>query len=80
MNNNNRTLAILAIATIAAFLVTAAVMIPDNALAHSKKKTQTTAQANVCGEGTLPLAIFCQTLSNQIQGNDNAANMIGQQP
>jgi hypothetical protein len=76
---NNRTLAILAIAAVAGLLIATATIATDNAFA-TRKKTQTTAQANDCGNGPLPLAIFCQTLSNQIQGNDNAVNMIGQQP
>ena len=39
-----------------------------------------TAQANVCGNGTLPMKVFCQALSSQIQGDGNAVNVIGVQP
>jgi hypothetical protein len=47
--------------------------------ACSEKKTQTTTQQNKCGNGTLPLDIFYETLSNQIHGDDNALNIIGVQ-
>jgi hypothetical protein len=81
---NNNTLTIAAIAAFAALLATGAVMTSNNAFAggHQYKKTvtQTSAQANACGNGKFPDDIFCQTLGNQVKGNDNAVNVIGVQP
>lgn len=36
--------------------------------------------ANDCGNGVLPLNIFCQTLASQIDGDGNAINIIAVQP
>lgn len=47
---------------------------------NNNKQSQAAAQANVCGNGTLPMKVFCQALSNQIQGDGNAVNVIGVQP
>ena len=47
---------------------------------NNNKQSQAVAQANVCGNGTLPMKVFCQALSNQIQGDGNAVNVIGVQP
>jgi hypothetical protein len=89
---NNNTIAIVAIAAVAVMLIAASPIAADHAAyakkkyrhhhhhSSSSKKTQTVAQANACGDGTLPLDIFCQALSNQIQGDDNAVNVIGVQP
>ena len=44
---------------------------------NNNKQSQAAAQANVCGNGTLPMKVFCQALSNQIQGDGNAVNVIG---
>jgi hypothetical protein len=43
------------------------------------KKSQAAAQVNECGNGELPLNVFCQNLLSQIQGDGNAANIIGVQ-
>lgn len=75
---------IITIAVIAGILITAAAVSQD-ALAKCKKKyrssankqIQSIAQANVCGNGKLPLNIKCQNLANQIQGDGNAVNVIG---
>jgi hypothetical protein len=83
MNNKTNSIAIVvAISLVAAFLVSGAVMTSghDSTFAKRYKKTQTTAQDNHCGNGALPLDIFCQTISNQIQGDDNAVNVIALQP
>jgi hypothetical protein len=77
---NNRTMAIVAIAAVAAMLIATSMIATDSAFATKYKKTQTAAQANACGNGKLPLKIFCQAINSQLQGNDNAVNVIGVQP
>ncbi len=47
---------------------------------NNNKQSQAAAQANVCGNGPLPMKVVCQALSNQIQGDGNAVNVIGVQP
>jgi hypothetical protein len=53
----------------------------DSAFAGKKKyeKSQAISQANACGNGVLPLNVFCQNLVSQIQGDGNAVNVIGVQ-
>jgi hypothetical protein len=53
----------------------------DSAFAGKKKyeKSQAASQVNECGNGLLPLNVFCQNLLSQIQGDGNAANIIGVQ-
>jgi hypothetical protein len=51
----------------------------DNVFADGKKKyekSQAASQVNECGNGELPLNVFCQNLLSQIQGDGNAANII----
>jgi hypothetical protein len=77
---NTRYLAIVAVIT--AMLVGAtALSTTDNAFAEKKKyeKSQAASQVNECGNGILPENIFCQNLLSQIQGDGNAANVIGVQ-
>lgn len=49
------------------------------AFAKSYEKTQAMAQADACGNGKLPLNILCQNIGSEIQGDENAVNMIGLQ-
>ena len=47
-----------------------------------KKKTeynQATAQANACGNGKLPENVFCQNIGSQVQGDENAVALSGDQ-
>lgn len=77
---NTRYLVIVAAVTV--MLVSAtALSTTDNAFAGKKKyeKSQAASQANACGNGKLPLNIFCQNLLSQIQGDGNAVNVIGVQ-
>jgi hypothetical protein len=77
--------AIIAIAALVGILITATAVSQDafakckKKYHSSSKKSQTIAQANVCGNGPLPLNIKCQNLASQIQGDGNAANVIGVQ-
>jgi hypothetical protein len=43
------------------------------------EKNQALSQANACGNGKLPMSVFCQNLAAQIQGDGNAMNIIGAQ-
>ena len=36
------------------------------------EKNQATSQANACGNGKLPINVFCQNIGSQIQGEENA--------
>lgn len=77
---NTRYLVIVAAVTV--MLVSAtALSTTDNAFAGKKKyeKSQAASQANACGNGKLPLNVFCQNLLSQIQGDGNAVNVIGVQ-
>jgi hypothetical protein len=70
------------VAAMAVMLIGATVLsTTDNAFAGKKKyeKNQAASQANDCGNGELPLNVFCQNLLSQIQGDGNAANVIGVQ-
>ncbi|HEY7078775.1 MAG TPA: hypothetical protein VH500_03675 [Nitrososphaeraceae archaeon] len=90
---NNKTIAILAIAALGVMLVaTSSMTTIDHAVFAKKhkhhhhhgnnnnKQSQAAAQANVCGDGFMPMKVFCQALNNQIQGDGNAVNVIGVQP
>jgi hypothetical protein len=67
MNNKH----MLIVATMTVMLIGAA--------AFAYEKSQAASQVNECGNGELPLNVFCQNLLSQIQGDGNAANVIGVQ-
>jgi hypothetical protein len=70
------------VAAITVMLVGAtALSTTDSAFAGKKKyeKSQAASQVNECGNGELPLNVFCQNLLSQIQGDGNAVNVIGVQ-
>jgi hypothetical protein len=77
---NTRYLAIVAVIT-AMLIGATALSTTDNAFAEKKKyeKSQAASQVNECGNGILSENIFCQNLLSQIQGDGNAANVIGVQ-
>ena len=68
------------VATMAIMLIGATALTTDDAFADKEKKhyvkSQATAQANYCGNGELPLNIFCQNLDAQLHGDGNAVNII----
>ena len=53
----------------------------DNAFASKKKyeKNQATSQTNACGNGELPLNVFCSNTESQIQGDENQVAITSQQ-
>jgi len=77
---NNKHLLIVAAVTIMLIGATA-LSTTDSAFAGKKKyeKSQAASQVNECGNGELPLNVFCQNLLSQIQGDGNAVNVIGVQ-
>jgi hypothetical protein len=77
------------VAAMAVMLIGATALATEDAFADKKRhddkkrggyeKSQATAQANYCGNGELPLNVFCQNLAAQLQGDGNAVNVIGAQ-
>jgi uncharacterized membrane protein len=76
------------VAAMAAMLVAATALATDNAFADKKRhddkkkgyeKTQAVSQVNDCGNGFEPFDVFCQNLASQIQGDNNAAALEGEQ-
>ena len=52
---------------------------PEEAFALKYDKTQAASETNECGNGEFPLSVLCQSLGSEIQGNENAINIIGLQ-
>ncbi len=76
--NNKTGFAIAAVAIFAALLITTSAMNPSNAFAgghYKKRTTQTLAQENSCGNGTMPVKVNCQNAASQIQGRGNFARV-----
>ncbi len=71
------------IAAMAVMLIGATVFATtDSAFAGGKKhyeKNQAISQANACGNGELPLNVFCQNIDSQVQGEENAVAIDGSQ-
>ncbi|HET6640078.1 MAG TPA: hypothetical protein VFG77_00555 [Nitrososphaeraceae archaeon] len=69
------------VAALAVMLVAAtAFATTDSALATKYKSTsQAVAQTNDCGNGELPLNVWCQNTASQIQGEDNEAALSSSQ-
>ena len=67
------------VAVIAAALVGTTVMTADSAFATKYGKNQATSRANACGNGKLPMDVYCQNINSQIQGEKNAVTLDGTQ-
>jgi hypothetical protein len=65
------------VAAMAVMLVGATALATGNAFA--KYGSHAIAQKNECGNGKLPMYVFCQNKGSQIQGEDNAAALDGAQ-
>lgn len=52
----------------------------NEASATKYESSQASSGANDCGNGVLPLNVFCQNLASQIEGDGNAINIIALQP
>jgi hypothetical protein len=80
--NNNKSLAIVAVAAVAAMLVATSLVGTNDAFAGKKKgyeKNQAISQANACGNGVLPLNVGCQNIASQVQGDENAVAQAAEQ-
>ena len=70
------------VAVMAVMLIGATALATDNAFADGKKKygkNQAISQANACGNGKLPMYVFCQNIGSQVQGEDNGVALSGAQ-
>jgi hypothetical protein len=68
------------VAAMAVMLIGATTFATDSAFADGKKKyekNQAISQANACGNGKLPLNVFCQNIGSQVQGEENAVALDG---
>jgi hypothetical protein len=65
------------VAVIAATLVGTTAITADSAFATKYDKNQAISQANACGNGELPLNVFCQNIGSQVQGDENAVALDG---
>ena len=79
---NSKYFGLIAVAAVAVMLIGATAFATDSAFAGGKKKyekNQALSQANDCGNGKLPMSVYCHNLAAQIQGDGNAMNIIGAQ-
>ena len=70
------------VAAMAVMLIGATALATEDAFAGKKKHkeyNQATSQANACGNGKLPLNVFCQNIGSQVQGDENAVSAAGSQ-
>jgi hypothetical protein len=69
------------VAAMAVMLIGATALATDDAFAGKKKygKNQAISQANECGNGKLPMYVFCQNIGSQVQGEDNGVALSGAQ-
>ena len=73
-SRNMNTKYLMVVAAMTVMLVAAtAFATTDNAFAGKKKyeKNQATSQTNACGNGEMPLNVFCSNTESQIQGDEN---------
>jgi uncharacterized membrane protein len=70
----------LATAAMAVMLIGATALANEDAFATKKKSySQALSQVNDCGNGELPLNVFCQNTASQIQGDENEAALSSAQ-
>jgi ABC-type Na+ efflux pump permease subunit len=68
------------VAAVAVMLFASAAVAAEDAFATKKREyNQATSQANACGNGELPLNVFCQNIGSQVQGDENAVAASGAQ-
>ena len=66
------------VATMAVMLVGATALATSES-AFASDKNQAVSQANACGNGELPLNVFCQNIGSQVQGDENSVAATGSQ-
>ncbi len=72
------------VAAMAVMLIGATALATEDAFADKKKKggyekSQAVSQINDCGNGEMPLDVWCQNTASQIQGEDNGAALSSSQ-
>jgi hypothetical protein len=77
------------VAALAIMLIGATALATDDAFADKKRhddkkkggyeKSQAVAQINDCGNGELPLNVWCQNTASQVQGDENEAALASGQ-
>lgn len=68
------------VAAVAVMLVASTALATEDAFAGKKKKyNQSLSQANACGNGKLPMNVFCSNSASQIQGDENAVGTTSTQ-
>jgi hypothetical protein len=69
------------VVAMAVMLIGATALVTDDAFAGKKKygKNQAISQANACGNGKLPMYVFCQNTGSQVQGKNNGVALTGAQ-
>ena len=77
------------VAAMAVMLIGATALATDDAFADKKRhddkkkggyeKSQAVSQSNYCGNGKLPMYVFCQNTGSQVQGEENAVALDGDQ-
>jgi hypothetical protein len=68
-----------AVAALAVMLVAATAAFATTGSAFAYEKSQAVSQINDCGNGELPLNVWCQNTASQIQGDENSAAMAPSQ-
>jgi len=80
MNIRSRKKIAVTVAIVTVMLVrTVTVSLGDNSAFATKEKNQDASQANACGNGELPLDVFCETTTSQVDGEENAVVINGNQ-
>ena len=77
------------VSALAVMLIGATALATDDAFADKKRhddkkkggyeKSQAVSSSNYCGNGKLPMYVFCQNTGSQVQGEDNAVALSGAQ-
>ncbi len=68
------------VAAMAVMLVGATTLATQDAFAGKyKSKSQAVSQINDCGNGEMPIDVWCQNTASQIQGEENEAALASNQ-
>jgi hypothetical protein len=68
------------VAAMTVMLIGATALATEDAFATKKREyNQATSQVNACGNGELPLNVFCQNIESHVQGEENAVTIDGSQ-
>jgi hypothetical protein len=67
------------VVALAVMLVAATAAFATTGSAFAYEKSQAVSQINDCGNGELPLNVWCQNTASQIQGDENSAAWVPSQ-